>query len=111
MNIQAMMKQAQKMQKDLMNKQAEIEKMEFETKQGFVTVKMNGKKEVISLKIDLDVEFTSDDKDILEDMVKIAINNTCKKIDQTIQDKMGALAGSIPGIMQYVSRKFEKFDR
>lgn len=99
MNIQAMMKQAQKMQKDLMNKQAEIEKMEFETKQGFVTVKMNGKKEVISLKIDIDVEFTSDDKDILEDMVKIAINNTCKKIDQTIQDKMGALAGSIPGIM------------
>ena len=99
MNIQAMMKKKQKMQKDLMNKQAEIEKMEFETKQGFVTVKMNGKKEVISLKIDLDVEFTSDDKDILEDMVKIAINNTCKKIDQTIQDKMGALAGSIPGIM------------
>ena len=36
---------------------------------------------------------------MLEDMVKIAINNTCKKIDQTIQDKMGALAGSIPGIM------------
>lgn len=99
MNIQAMMKQAQKMQKDLMNKQAEIEKMEFETKQGFVTVKMNGKKEVISLKIDLDADFKSDDKDILEDMIKIAINNTCKKIDQTIQDKMGALAGSIPGIM------------
>lgn len=99
MNIQAMMKQAQKMQKDLMNKQAEIEKMEFETKQGFVTVKMNGKKEVVSLKIDLDANFTSDDKDILEDMIKIAINNTCKKIDQTIQDKMGALAGSIPGIM------------
>jgi DNA-binding YbaB/EbfC family protein len=99
MNIQAMMKQAQKMQKDLMNKQAEIEKMEFETKQGFVTVKMNGKKEVVSLKIDLDADFKSDDKDILEDMIKIAINNTCKKIDQTIQDKMGALAGSIPGIM------------
>ncbi len=99
MNIQAMMKQAQKMQKDLMNKQAEIEKMEFETKQGFVTVKMNGKKEVVSLKIDLDADFKSDDKDILEDMIKIAINNTCKKIDQTIKDKMGALAGSIPGIM------------
>ena len=99
MNIQAMMKQAQKMQQDLMNKQAEIEKMEFETKQGFVTVKMNGKKEVVSLKIDLDADFKSDDKDILEDMIKIAINNTCKKIDQTIQDKMGALAGSIPGIM------------
>ena len=99
MNIQAMMKQAQKMQKDLMNKQAEIEKMEFETKQGFVTVKMNGKKEVVSLKIDLDADFKSDDKDILEDMIKIAINNTCKQIDQTIQDKMGALAGSIPGIM------------
>lgn len=99
MNIQAMMKQAKKMQKDLMNKQAEIEKMEFETKQGFVTVKMNGKKEVVSLKIDLDADFKSDDKDILEDMIKIAINNTCKKIDQTIQDKMGALAGSIPGIM------------
>lgn len=99
MNIQAMMKQAQKMQNDLMNKQAEIDKMEFETKQGFVTVKMNGKKEVIALKIDLDTEFTSDDKDILEDMIKIAINNTCKKIDQTVQDTMGALAGSIPGIM------------
>ena len=74
MNIQAMMKQAQKMQKDLMNKQAEIEKMEFETKQGFVTVKMNGKKEVVSLKIDLDADFKSDDKDILEDMIKIGKN-------------------------------------
>ena len=39
-----MMKQAQKMQKELLSKQAEIEKMEFESNQGFVTVKMNGKK-------------------------------------------------------------------
>ena len=59
MNIQAMMKQAQKMQKELLSKQAEIEKMEFESNQGFVTVKMNGKKEVTDVKINLDADFNN----------------------------------------------------
>ncbi len=99
MNIQAMMKQAQKMQKELLSKQAEIEKMEFESNQGFVTVKMNGKKEVTDVKINLDADFALEDIEVLEDMLMIAINNTCKKIDKTTQDKMGPLANGIPGFM------------
>ena len=51
MNMQAMLKQAQRMQKELLNKQAEIEKMEFEDKQTFVKVRMNGKKEILDIKI------------------------------------------------------------
>lgn len=99
MNIQAMMKQAQKMQKELLEKQSEIEKMEFETEQGFVTVKMNGKKEVTGVKINLDSDFNLEDIEVLEDMIMIAINNNCKKIDKTTQDKMGPLASGLPGFM------------
>ena len=61
MNMQAMLKQAQKMQKELLNKQAEIEKMEFEEKQTFVKVKMNGKKEILDIKINLNSDFTEED--------------------------------------------------
>ena len=52
MNMQAMLKQAQKMQKGMLDAQKEIEAMEFEGKSSIVTVKMNGKKQIQSVKID-----------------------------------------------------------
>jgi len=54
MNIQAMMKQAQKMQKDMMNSKEEIDNMTFEGKSSFVTVEMKGTKEITKVKIDAD---------------------------------------------------------
>lgn len=99
MNMQAMLKQAQKMQKELLNKQAEIEKMEFEDKQTFVKVKMNGKKEILDIKINLNSDFTEEDIEILEDMIMIAINNISSKIDKVTKEKMGPIASGLPGLM------------
>ena len=54
MNIQAMMKQAQKLQKDMMKEKNEIDDMEFTGKSSFVTITMKGTKEVTKVKIDTD---------------------------------------------------------
>ena len=65
MNIQAMMKQAQKLQKDMMETQEKINETEFTGKSSIVTVKMNGKKELLDIKIEIekieedDVYFTT----------------------------------------------------
>ena len=54
MNIQAMMKQAQKLQKDMMNAKKEIDETEFECTKSFVTVKAMGNKKIKSIKIDME---------------------------------------------------------
>ena len=97
MNIQAMMKQAQKMQKELLSKQAEIEKMEFESNQGFVTVKMNGKKEVLSIKID-EAAVDPEDVEMLEDMVLTAVNDAIKQVEELTETKMGKFTSGMPGL-------------
>lgn len=95
MNIQALMKQAQAMQKNLMNSKKKIEMMTFEGISELVTVKMNGKREVISVKIKQDASLNQEDFEILEDMIMIAMNDALKKVDKEINDKLGSQAGSL----------------
>lgn len=83
MNLQALMKQAQSMQKNIMNSKAEIESMTFAGESELVEVKMNGKREVLSVKIKSE-ELEKDDIEILEDMIAIATNDALKKIDKEI---------------------------
>lgn len=97
MNIQAMMKQAQKLQSDMMKVKEEIDNMDFSATNGLVTVKMNGKKEVVDVKIEKDEDFDLDDIDMLQDMIRIAINDAMKQIDKVTEDKMGRFS-SIPGL-------------
>ncbi len=97
MNIQAMMKQAQKLQNDMMKVKNDIDSSEFEATNGFVMVKINGKKEVISLTIKPDADFSVDDMEMLQDMIMIAINSATKKVDKEMESKMGQF-GSIPGL-------------
>lgn len=96
MNIQAMMKQAQKMQKDMLNTKEEINNMNFEGKSSFVTVVVNGNKEVISVKIGNEFEF--DDIEMLQDMIVIALNDAMKKVDKEIETKMGKYTQGMPGL-------------
>lgn len=96
MNIQAMMKQAQKMQKDMLNTKEEINNMNFEGKSSFVTVVVNGNKEVISVKIGSEFEF--DDIEMLQDMIVIALNDAMKKVDKEIETKMGKYTQGMPGL-------------
>ena len=97
MNIQAMMKQAQKLQNDMMKVKDEIDKTEFSAENGFVVVKMNGKKEITSLQITPDEDFDISDMVMLQDMIVLAINNASQKVDKETEEKMGKFS-SIPGL-------------
>lgn len=97
MNIQAMMKQAQKLQNDMMKAKEEIDKMEFSSTNGLVTVKINGKKEVIDVVIEKDADFSLDDLEMLQDMIIIATNEAMEQVDKVTEDKMGRFS-SMPGL-------------
>ena len=97
MNIKAMMKQAQKLQKDMMETQEKINSTEFIGKSSIVTVKMNGKKELLDVKIDME-QLESDDIELLQDMIIVAINDAIKQIDKETESKMGAYTKGMPGL-------------
>lgn len=97
MNMQAMLKQAQKMQKDMLATQEEINNTIFEGSSSIVSVKMNGKKEILNVKIDSE-GLEKDEIEMLEDMLVVAINDAIKKIDQVTEEKMGAYTKGMPGL-------------
>ena len=98
MNMQALMAQAQKMQRDLMKQKEEIGKKLFPGKSELVEVVFNGNKELVSINIKKEQSLDVDDIEILEDMLKIAINDSLNKIDKEVNDKMGSAAGSLNGL-------------
>ncbi len=95
MNLQNLMKQAQAMQKNLMASKKDIEEMIFEGNSELVNVKINGKRQVLSVKIKEDTSFEKDDVEILEDMITIAVNDALKKVDDEIKNKLGNQAGGL----------------
>ena len=100
-NMQAMIKQAQKMQEDMAAMQEELEQREYEVAAGggVITVKINGKKEVLSVKIDPEA-VDPDDVDTLEDLIVAAVNEAIKKVDTTSETEMGKITGALnmPGM-------------
>lgn len=98
MNIQNMIKQAQKMQSDIMNKKEEINKKIFPGKSEMVDVEINGKKEVVKVEIKNKDNFEIEDLEILEDMILIALNDAFKKVDEEVQSKLGSMTSGLPDI-------------
>lgn len=99
MNLQSLMKQAQSMQNKLLTAKNEIDKKEFKGVSELVEVTMNGKKEMLSVKINDDVKLDEDDKEVLEDMIMLAVNDAVKKIDKEINEKLGSQAGGLSSFM------------
>lgn len=99
MNMNNLMAQAQRMQRDLQKKQEEIYEMEFTSTSGAVTAKLNGKKEIIKIEIDKSILHDEEDLEALEDMIKIAINDAIKQIEKTVEQKLGGLAKGLNGLM------------
>ena len=91
MNMQQIMQQAQRMQRDITKKKDEIDAMEFLGKSEWVEIVFNGKREIKSFKI-LKDEFDADDKEMLEDMIMIAIKDAFSKIDKETESKLGSYA-------------------
>lgn len=99
MNLQALMKQAQSMQKNMLASKEQIEKEIFEGVSELVTIKMNGKREVLSVEINKEEKLDSEDIEVLEDMILLATNDVLKKIDKEINEKMGSQAGALGGLL------------
>lgn len=98
MNMQAIMRQAQQMQSEIMKIQRELEKTEYEGNSSLVTVVLNGKKEMLKLIIKDKENLNSDDMDILEDMVVVAFNEAMKKVDVDKEKKLSKYQG-LAGMM------------
>ena len=97
MNMQAMLKQAQNMQRDMLKIKDEIDNTEFTGSSSLVTAKVMGDKTISGIEFNLDDDFSIDDVDMLQDMVVVAINDAMKKIDETTEKKMGKF-GNMPGM-------------
>lgn len=96
MNMQAMLKQAQALQKDMLKAKEEVDNSEFSGECSIVTVTMKGTKEVTAIHINAD-SLQADDIEALQDMLIVAINQASKKVDDTLEKKMGKF-GNIPGL-------------
>jgi len=100
-NMNNMMKQVQKMQKQMEDVQGELDEREVEASAGggAVNVKVTGKKTLIELKINPDV-VDKDDVEMLEDMIVAAINEAFRKADEMVESEMKKVTGgvNIPGL-------------
>lgn len=99
MNIQAMMKQAQKMQQDMMKVKDEIDAKIFPGKYSFVEVEVNGKKELLEVTIDKNVKLDGEDLEMLQDILVLAVNDALKKVDIETESKMGKFGPGLSGLM------------
>ena len=93
-------KKAQQMQKQMADIQSEINLMEVEGTSGGNMVKatVSGEKKILSLNLDPDI--LNEDKEMLEDLILVAINQAIEKVDAVSKEKMGSLTGgmNIPGL-------------
>lgn len=96
-----MMKQLQQMQQQMEDTQAQVEESVFSATSGggMVTARVNGKKELLDVKIDPEV-VDPDDVEMLEDLVTAAVNEALTKAAKEMESKMGAITGgmNLPGM-------------
>lgn len=97
MNMQAMMKQAQALQRDMLKAKEEVDNSEFVGESSLVKVTVKGTKEVVKVEIDLSESLDKEEIEMLQDMIVIAVNEANKKVDAALDKKMGKF-GNIPGL-------------
>ncbi len=98
MNMQALMKQAQKLQKDMLDAKEKIDNEEFTGESSLVKITMKGTKEVTKVEINKENSIEKEDIEMLEDMILLAINEANKKVDKETEEKLGKFGNSVPGL-------------
>ena len=100
-NMQSMIRQAQKMQEDMAAKQEELNDREYEVSAGggVVSVKINGKKEILAIDIKPEI-VDPDDIETLSDILVAAVNEAIKRVDDTNNAELGKITGAMnmPGL-------------
>ncbi len=99
-NMGNMMKQMQKMQRQMQETQQRLEETEVTATSGggAIEVVANGKKEIVSIKIDEDL-LKDNDVDMLQDLILVAVNDAIKKVLDMSETELGKITGgiNIPG--------------
>ena len=98
MNMQAMLQQAQRMQKDIQAKQEIINNSEYTGTSEMVDITIYGSKKVKSVNIKIN-KLDEEDTEVLEDMIKIAMNDAINKVEKDTEAKLGAYSKQLGGLM------------
>ena len=94
--LQQMLSRLRQVQEDL-QRQVNTVAVEASAGGGMVVVKMNGQKQVLEVRIEPDV-FASKDQEMLQDLVRAAVNEASRRVDDELATQMKSLAGGIPGM-------------
>lgn len=97
MNMRQLMKQAQQMQEKMQRELSELV-VEASVGGGMVTVKMSGRKQLVSVTIDPEI-VDPEDVSMLQDLVQAAVNEANRMVDDALQGKVGNMASGIPGLI------------
>lgn len=97
-NMKNIMAQAQRMQMEIQKKQEEVQKMTFVGKSEWITATVNGKKEVLKIEINYEGDL-NEDRDMLADMISIALSNALKQVDKEYEKKLGAYGSQLGGLI------------
>ena len=96
MNMQAMLRQAQQMQKQMLSEQEKINNTTFYGENGLVKITMKATKRIEKVEIQKEDDFSKDDLDMIEDMVMVAVNDALSQIDKETEDKLGKYTKGLP---------------
>lgn len=94
--LQQMLSRLRQVQEDL-QRQVNAVAVEASAGGGMVTVKMNGQKQVLEVKIEKEV-YSSKDQEMLQDLVRAAVNEASRRVDEELANQMKSLAGGMPGM-------------
>ena len=94
--LQQMLSRLRQVQEDL-QQQVNSVAVEASAGGGMVTVKMNGQKQLVEVSIEKDV-FASKDQEMLQDLVRAAVNEAGRRVDEELATQMKSLAGGLPGM-------------
>ena len=99
MNQMQMMKQAQKMQQDLLKMQQEMEEKQYEATAGggVITAVVSGKRELVRVTIDPEA-VDPDDVEMLEDLIISAVNEAIRQVEEMYNAEMGRMTGGLGGM-------------
>ncbi len=98
MNMQAMLQQAQRMQKDIQAKQEQINSSEYTGTSEMIDITIYGSKKIKSVNLKVK-SLDEEDIEVLEDMIKIAMNDAISKVDKDTEAKLGAYSKQLGGLM------------
>ena len=94
--LQQMLSRLKQVQEDI-QRQVNAVAVEASAGGGMVVVRMNGQKQLVDIRIENDV-FVSKDQEMLQDLVRAAVNEASRRVDEELSNQMKNLSGNIPGI-------------